>query len=75
MVNVEVKNSFVVMDRYENPILKGEVLRIDENEIYFKSTEGVFRMRCGDFLGSVIRSPLSSREVKELKLVSAEKET
>jgi len=75
MVNVEVKNTFNVFDRYDNNILEAEVVRIDENEVILKSNGSYYRLRCGDFLGTVLEKPLSSREVKDMKLVSAEKGT
>jgi hypothetical protein len=69
-VNSVTVTEFTVRDRYNNAVLEGEVVYIDELQVVFRSDGKFYRLRLGDFLYPAIRTPLSTTELKDLKLAA-----
>jgi len=58
-------NSFRFGD-IEKPMVKGEVLKIDEREIYFKASDKFYVIRMGQSIADSMKAALPSDKVKEL---------
>jgi hypothetical protein len=63
-------NEFSVADKYDNVLVQGKVVRLDEDGVLFQSDGKYYRWTCGQFLGSSLDSPLKDDEVKSLGLTS-----
>jgi hypothetical protein len=53
-------NEFSYTDRYDNVLVKGVVIRIDETGVLFKAQGRFYRIGLGDSLYDVMREPLES---------------
>ncbi len=58
---------FTILDKYDEKMLEGQVVHIDERGVVFRSEDKFYRLRCGDFLYPAIRTPLKGKELKELE--------
>ncbi len=69
-INTRILNELKFSDRYNNTVLEGKVVHIDEGQVVFKAENKFYRLRCGDALYPAIEKPLSAAEVKELGLAA-----
>jgi hypothetical protein len=58
----------VIRDKYENEVLTGTVVLVDEAQMVFKSGGKFYRVLLGGFFGDALESPLSRAEIKRLNL-------
>jgi hypothetical protein len=66
-----VFREFTLYDRYNNVVLEGKVVRIDENGVIFQADGKYYRLGCGDFFYPALDNPLTKKEVQSLGLVKA----
>ena len=59
-------NEFSVADKYNNVLVEGKVVKIDQSGVVFQADNKYYRWRLGDFLGPVLESPLKEDDLKEL---------
>jgi hypothetical protein len=71
-INTRILNELKFSDRFNNTVLDGKVVHIDEGQVVFQVDSKFYRLRCGDTLHPAIEKPLSASEVKELGLAAAE---
>lgn len=51
-------------------IVRGKVLRVDQRDVYFQVGEDVYAFHIGDSLAEAMRRPLSTQELRDLKLLA-----
>jgi hypothetical protein len=66
-----VFREFTLYDRYNNPVLAGKVLRIDDTGVFFEADGKYYRLACGDYFYPALDSPLTKEEVQSLGLAKA----
>jgi hypothetical protein len=67
-VNAVTLTELHIRDKYDNTVLEGEVVLVEEEQLIFKAGGKFYRLRVGDFFLSAVRNPLTTKEVKELGL-------
>ena len=67
-LNTRILNEIKIYGETDTPLLDAKVVLIDEEQLIFKEDGKFYRMRCGEFLYPVIREPLTTEELKALKL-------
>jgi hypothetical protein len=66
-----------VRDKYDNDVLAASVVLVDEEQLILKDRKNsgkFYRLRCGQFLGEAVESPLSLNEVWALGIPPHEEE-
>ncbi len=64
-----IRENFVVRDRYDNEVLRGEVSLIEDRDVILKIEKKYYRLKVGQSLGQVWPDyPLKDSEAKELGL-------
>ncbi len=63
-------NEFSVADKYDNVLVQGKVVKLDEDGAVFQSGEKYYRWTCGQMLGAALDEPLKPSEVKKLGLTA-----
>jgi len=68
-----VLDEFSVTDKYDNVLVRGKVVKLDEGGLIFQADDKYYRWRCGELLGPVMEEPLKTGELKGLgiKMASA----
>ena len=61
-----VLDEFSVADKYDNVLVRGKVVKLDEDGLVFQADGKVYRWRVGEFLGDVMETPLKDSELKEM---------
>jgi hypothetical protein len=63
---------FIVWNDDDEAVLRGEVLRLTDREVYFTSDGRIYAMQVGDTLEDAMEEALSEREAKRLGLLSVQ---
>jgi hypothetical protein len=61
---------FIVWNDDDEAVLRGEVLRLTDREVYFTSDGRIYAMQVGDTLEDAMEEALSERDAKRLGLLS-----
>jgi hypothetical protein len=67
-LDTRLYKSFILYNESNKPVLEAKVVWIDAEQMIFTAEGKYFRVRVGDFLDTVWKSPLSATEVKKLGL-------
>jgi hypothetical protein len=65
-VNAVTLTEFAIYDRFNNQVLTGEVVYIDEEQMVFKAEGRHYSMKCGDFLYPAVTKPMTPAELEKL---------
>ena len=57
---------FKILDKYEETVLEGRVVHVDEKQVIFCSEDKYYRLNCGDFLYPAVDRPLAKKDLEEL---------
>ena len=64
-------NDFSVADKYDNVLVSGKVVRLDETGAVFEYNGKYYRWTCGQVLGEALDEPLQADELKKLGLTAS----
>jgi hypothetical protein len=57
---------FTILDKYEETVLQGQVVYVDEKQLIFKADGKHYRLRVGDFVYPAVRTPVPEAELREV---------